>query len=366
VSAGSPRLYDLAPARPEAWFDEVLKQSPDFERACQIIGRSTLGLALIAGVRIASLTPSAMSQSNTLVEFSIGPDPAVHQVPLPEFREIVARHLLMPIEPVGLPDDPDVEALQKHVGGRYMLEAALFQVRPLELRHDLGLSEVMLEFNGVRHVLALEDFRDVMDERVRAELGLGEAEQGVAIDLGLVEQAARANQNKEWGATIAMLQPWLNPISMLLRTGESEELTEEVRGQLSDGLDLLGKAYANAGDLDAANEVLRLGVQWAGESSKAAGLFLALGRASMERGKHGEAIGLLRRAIGLGAEGKLVMPLLAVSLEARDQGLAAMVCLERARRLGAHHDAIEEVAAKLEIRLGEAWSAFAAWIRDTE
>ena len=72
MSAGSPRSYDLAAARPEGWFDEVLKQSPDFERASQIIGRSTLGLALVAGARIASLTPSAVSQSKTSIEFSIG------------------------------------------------------------------------------------------------------------------------------------------------------------------------------------------------------------------------------------------------------------------------------------------------------
>jgi len=364
VTGGSARVYELSAARPEGWFDEVLKQSPDFERACQIIGRATLGLGLVAGARIASLTPSPHGQNLTMVEFSIGPDPTARSVPLPEFRETIAHYLLTPIQNTGLTDNPDLEALQAHIGGRYMLEAALFSVRPIELRHDLGLSELTLEFNGVQHVLTLEDFRDVIDERVRAELGLGKQADEMAIDLALVDQAEQANANENWGATVAILTPWLTPISMLLRTGEAEELSEEVHARLSDGLDLLGTAYANMGDLDAANEVLRLGVQWAGESSKAGDLFLALGRASVAGEKHGEAIGLLRRAIRLGVDEEAVMPLLAQSLAARDQTLAAMVCLSRARALGAV--GLGAIEPGLQARLGDAWSRFEAWMTDSE
>jgi hypothetical protein len=340
----------------------VLEQSPDFERAAQIIGRSTLGLALIAGARIASLTPSATSQADTTVEFSIGPGSETHQVSLPEFRDIVAHYLLTPIEPAGLPEDAEVEAIQAHIGGRYMLAAALFSVKPLELKHDLGLSEIALEFNGVRHVLALDDFRDIIDERVRAELGLGDAGNEVAIDLGLVDRAEEANAEERWDATISMLSPWLNPISMLMRTGEADELADEVRSKLSHGLDLLGTAFASAGELDAANEVLRLGVQWAGESSKAGDLFFALGRASIQVGKHGEAIGLLRRAIGLGVDPKLVTPMLAESLEARDQTLAAKVCLEQAKALGADESFTSPLQEKLDARLGPTWHALTKFL----
>ena len=140
MAARSPRVYDLSSARPDGWFDEVLAQSPDFERACEIIGRSTLGLGLIAGARILSLTANPHSRDKTMVEFSIGQDPTVRQVPLPEFRATVGRYLLTPLESQNLPDEPEVEALQAHIGGRYMLEASLFHVQPLELRYDLGLS----------------------------------------------------------------------------------------------------------------------------------------------------------------------------------------------------------------------------------
>ena len=362
MAGSAPRIYDLTAARPDGWFDDVLRQSKDFERACQIIGRNTLGLALVAGVRVVSLTANAHTENLTTVEYSVGQDPRVKQVALPEFRQTIGRYLLAPLDEFDLPDDPGVEALQAHIGGRYLLEAALFHVQPLELRHEDGISEVTLEFNELRHVLSLEDFRDVMDERV----GIGQPESEVAIDLAIVDQAEEANAHGNWSATVAMLTPWLNPISMLLRTGEADELHEEVRGRLSESLDLLGTAYANMGDLDAANEVLRLGVQWAGDSSKAGDLFLALGRASVASEKHGEAIGLLRRAIRLGVDEGEILPLLARSLSARDQRLAAMVCIDRARTAGAHDADLAALNSRLEEEIGAAWPRFRAWMSDAE
>jgi len=365
MTDGTARVFELSAARPDGWFDEVLKQSKDFERACQIVGRNTLGLALIAGARVLSLTADPHSQDLTTVEFTIGQDPTVRQVPLPEFRETIAQYLLMPLQTPALPDEPGVDALQAHIGGRYLLEATLFQVSPIELRQEDGLSRITVEFNELRHVLTLEDFREVLDDRVRSELGLGPPDE-VSIDLAIVEQAEQANANGNWAATIAMLNPWLGPISTLLRTGEVKELAEEIHDRLSVSLDLLGTAYSGIGEHEAANEVLRLGVQWAGESGQAAKLFLTLGRASVSGGKHGEAIGLLRRAIRLGAEKQTALPLLARALSARDQALAAMVCADQARELGADVEDLDSVQEELEGRLGDAWPRFQAWIAEPE
>ena len=108
MTSGSPRVYDLSAARPDGWFEEVLAQSKDFERACEIIGRSTLGLGLIAGARILSLTANPHSEDLTTVEFSIGQDATVRQVPLSEFRETIGQLLLTPLQSWNLSDDPDV------------------------------------------------------------------------------------------------------------------------------------------------------------------------------------------------------------------------------------------------------------------
>jgi tetratricopeptide (TPR) repeat protein len=362
VTGDGPQAFDLSAARPDGWFDEVIKQSKDFEAASELIGRATLGLALVAGVRIVSLSPDPRGADLATVEFAMGPGATVREATVAEFRQAVGAALLTPLQPQALPESPDVEALQAYIGGRYLLEAALFDVQPLELRVELGLAEITLKFNDLRHVLALEDFRDVIDERVRTELGMARPGGEMAIDLAIVERAEEANTLGNFGATIAMLSPWLTPISMLLRTGEASELAEDVHGTLSVSLDLLGSAYAGIGEYEAANEVLRLGIQWAGDSTKAAGLYLALGRASVSAAKHGEAIGLLRRAITLGTSEAEALPLLAQSLAARDQNLAAMVCIERARAAGADAEILEPANDDLRARLGPAWPSFEAWL----
>jgi tetratricopeptide (TPR) repeat protein len=362
VSGGGARVFDLSAARPDGWFDQVIKQSKDFETASELIGRHTLGLALVAGVRIVTLTPDSQAPELTKVEFAMGPGEAVQEATLPVFRQVIGGALLSPLQPRSLPKSPGTEALQAYIGGRYLLEAALFDVQPLELRIEVGLAEITLKFNDLQHVLALEDFRDVIDERVRTELGMGRPSGEFAIDLTIVEKAHEANQDGNFGATIAMLSPWLTPISMLLRTGEAGELAEEVHGKLSTSLDLLGSAYAGLGEYEAANEVLRLGIQWAGDSSKAAGLYLALGRASVSAAKHGEAIGLLKRAITLGANEAEALPLLAQSLAARDQNLAAKVCIDRARAAGADPALLRAADEELCARFGRAWPRFEEWL----
>lgn len=82
----------------------------------------------------------------------------------------------------------------------------------------------------------------------------------------------------------------------------------------------------------------------------------------MSAAKHGEAIGLLRRAITLGASEAEALPLLAQSLAARDQNLAAMVCIERARAAGAGAAILEPADDDLRERLGSAWPSFQAWL----
>jgi hypothetical protein len=60
------------------------------------------------------------------------------------------------------------------------------------------------------------------------------------------------------------------------------------------------------------------------------------------------------------------LPLLAQSVSARDQRLAAMVCNERARELGANAGDLDAVGTELQTRLGEAWPRFQAWMRESQ
>ena len=354
------RVFDLSETWPGAWFEDVISQSEELRKVSELIGRNTTGLALVAGARIASLSVDPHFPDLTALEYSLGGEGEVHHTFVADFRRRIGAMLLRPIIPRPLPKEPTIEELQTYIGGRYLLEASLFGVEPIELRVGPSWSEIAIDFSELRHELSLEEFRDVIDDRVRSELGLLESEDTPSIDLALAEEAQEANARQDWDATIDMLTPWLTPVTMLLRSGEAEGLGPDVVECLSVGLELLGTAYVNSGDADAACEVLRLGIQWEGEGPRARDLYLRLGDACISGGKHGEAIGLFRRAISLGAAESEALPRLAKCFFEREQYLASMVCVQRALRAGATRTSVQDVELELRVRLSGSWTSFEA------
>ena len=153
---------------------------------------------------------------------------------------------------------------------------------------------------------------------------------------------------------------------MLLRTGEVAGLQAEVHDTLCVGLGLLGTAYAKVGQLHNADEVLRLGVQWAGDGDQSQDMFLRLGQTSLQGGHFGEAIGLLRRARSLGCSDSEVMPLLAQCYIARGHALAALACWRVAVRAGASLSAIETDVAVLIEQLGDDWTRVVSLIAGSD
>ncbi len=359
-------VYDLVEARPDDWFEDVLGKSSDYERVAQLIGRSTLGLALVAGIRISSLAVDPRVPELTTIEYRLSAESDARQATLTEFRRRIASDLLVPLQDKPLPREPSTAQLQAHIGGRYLLAASLFEVQPLTLERKDERSEITVEFGGIRHVLPLDDFREIIEERIRAELRLSGSPEENGFDLGVVERAQQAHAQQDWGGAIELLSPLLAPASMLLRTGQAAVLSQQVHETISTGLELLGTAHANDGHLAMATDVLRLGVQWVGDSEKAADLFLSLGDACMRAGKAGEAIGLLRRALKLGADSGLALSSLAECLHEREQYLAALVCLNRAAAAGAGGEALQALRDTVLAHLGEDWHAFERWLTADE
>jgi len=242
--------------------------------------------------------------------------------------------------------------------------AALFDLQPTELRVIDDHALIVVRFGDLERKLAIEDFRTLLADRVRNEMGVASTEHHTTVNLDAIDEAVDATERGDWYATISALSPWLTPISMLMRTGEAEALEQEVHETLGQGLGLLGTAYAKVGEVDTANEVLRLGVQWAGEGDQAQDLFLRLGETSVEAGRHGEAIGLLRRARALGCSDERVMRMLASSYDARGQKLAALVCARAAVRDGADEETVLAAITVLDPALETAWERFTEFIEN--
>ena len=101
-------------------------------------------------------------------------------------------------------------------------------------------------------------------------------------------------------------------------------MSPEHRNAVAEALGLLGYACIHLGEHPHGEEVLRLAVQYATADVAAAEAYLHLGRALVDQGRYGEAVGPLRRASHLGAPADEVWPLLARAWLERGRYLAAL------------------------------------------
>jgi hypothetical protein len=77
-------------------------------------------------------------------------------------------------------------------------------------------------------------------------------------------------------------------------------------------------------------------------------------------GRHGEAIGPLRRALAFGGDYTDVMPLLAQAFVARGRHVAAWACLKQAIDAGLDESTVSETVAQISKALGPAFGPWKA------
>lgn len=351
------RAIDLGPVRADGWFARLGDGSREFRQLCQIVGERFVAFGVIAGVQIRSLTVDRRSPDASLIDFSVGEGDAEQRLPLGEFRRRLATAMLSDEgAPSELPAEPSSDDLQAFIGVRTLLLAGVFDVEIRTLRIGGGLpAGVLISAATVDEELTPEDLRESLRDRVRAELARVRPQSPFAIDLARVPEASDALDAGDAARTIELLGAWPGPLSLLLRTAEGAALAPDTRSTLAQALGVLGSAYVRTERFEWAEEVLRLGIQWAQDGSAGAELFRRLAEAYVVRERHGEAIGLLRRALVLGASSVDVLPVLARCFAARERWVAALLCVEEADAAGVPPELVAEVRADAERVLGEPW-----------
>ncbi len=356
------RAIDLGPIRADGWFDRLGDGSREFRQLCQIVGDRFVAFGVIAGVQIRALTIDRRSPDASLIDFAVGEDEPEQRLPLNEFRRrLVTAMLSDEAALTELSAAPASDELQAFLGVRTLLLAGLFEVELLELRLGGGRPiGVQISVQGLEEELTPEDLREALRDRVRAELARARPQSPFAIDLSVVPEAKAALEAGDAARAIELLGAWPGPLSMLLRTAEGAALAPDARVTLAQALGVLGTAYVRTERFEWAEEVLRLGIQWAQDGTAGAEVFRRLADAYVVRERHGEAIGLLRRALVLGGSPAEVLPTLARCFAARERWVAALVCVEQAEAAGAPEEATAEVRALAERVLGDAWTRLRA------
>ncbi len=363
-----PLSFSLQSIRTDGWFERIGETIGSFHALCDIVGSNFFAFAMITGARITALTVDRRNPDNTLVDFVVGGGDGealaadTQRLTLGDFRRRLVSALTAE-EPIAPPPTrpTDTEALQLHVGVRYMLLAPLYGYELERLEVLPGGSVVSLRHDGDEETIALDRFRERIREHVREELDrVSRAQQRGAIELGRVAEAEAAAERGDQIRVLELLGAWPAPLAIFLRTPEGQLLNAETRATIARGLGLLGSACIALDEVEKGEEVLRLAVQYAGDGPAAAGIFTRLGTAMFNDSRPGEAIGPLRRAINLGAEGTEVWPLLADAFLARGRLLAALGAVTEARANGVAGTTLDQVHQRVMERLGD---RYARWRR---
>jgi tetratricopeptide (TPR) repeat protein len=359
--------FSLDSLRTDGWFERIGEGIGSFQALCEIVGERFFAFSIIVGARITALTVDRRSPDQTLVDFVVGVgenegDLDPQRLTLADFRRRLVGALLVEEdrEAPRPTRETDVEAIQLYVGVRYLLLAPLYGYSLRKLILDGKHAELRVLHDGAEETFALDTFRMRVRALVREELDRVATGARSAIDLSKVAEAEAAAIRKEWPKVIALLGAWPAPLAIFLRTPEGQMLGADARSLIAKGLGLLGSACVHLGEVEQAEEVFRIGIQYAQEGVAAAELFRRLGEALLLNDRAGEAIGPLRRALAFGGAASEVMPPLARAFLKRGRYVAAYACLRDALDSGvAERELVEEIR-QVEGALGPSLTAWRA------
>jgi hypothetical protein len=359
--------FSLDSLRTDGWFERIGEGIGSFQALCEIVGERFFAFSIIVGARITALTVDRRSPDQTLVDFVVGVGEAdgdldPQRLTLADFRRRLVGALLVEEDrEVPKPSrETDVEAIQLYIGVRYLLLAPLYGYSLRKLVFEGKHAELRVLHDGSEESFALDTFRMRIRALVREELDRVAAGARSAIDLSKVAEAEAAALRKEWPKVIALLGAWPAPLAIFLRTPEGQMLGADARSLIAKGLGLLGSACVHLGEVEQAEEVFRIGIQYAQDGVAAAELFRRLGEALLLNDRAGEAIGPLRRALAFGGPAAEVMPPLARAFLKRGRYVAAYACLRDAMDAGVvERDLVEEIRL-VEGALGPSLTAWRA------
>ncbi|HEX4517099.1 MAG TPA: hypothetical protein VH054_26320 [Polyangiaceae bacterium] len=363
--------FSLEAVRTDGWFERIGEGIGSFQALCEIVGERFFAYSIIVGARITALTVDRRTPDQTLVDFVVGlgdadADLEPQRLTLADFRRRLVGALLVEEDRDVPPPtrETDTEAIQLYIGVRYLLLAPLYGYSLQKLvvtpQQSQSLAQLWVRRDGAEEDYELETFRTRIRAHVREELERASSGQRSAIDLAKVAEAEAASLKGDWSKVVQLLGAWPAPLAIFLRTPEGQTLAPDARALISKGLGLLGSACVHLGEVEQAEEVFRIGIQYAQEGLAAADLFRRLGDALLKSGRAGEAVGPLRRATAFGASAQEISPLLGRALLERKRYVAAYACFREAIEAGVAERDLQDEIRQIETALGPALTAWKA------
>ncbi len=351
---GEARRYDLAAVTADGWFERVLGSVPALVQLCNALGEPLVALSLAAGVRIlsAAVDPGAgVVRGLQWARDEDGLEQSREGSPETLRAEVMA--LLLAEGDPALPvthDDPTL--LREAIGLRTTLLAPLFGLRLLTLHVGEDETRITVAHDRGEETVSLRQLRRFL--RSRAVEALQPRGRGFSIDLGEVALAREELAAGRHEAVVARLGTWITPLTMYLRSAEGQSMPPAQRAELARALGVLGASLEALGRADEAEEVLRLGTQWALDGEAAPDAYGALALCLVRMGRRAESIGLLRRALTFDPARVALRLELGKAYLASGRAVAALGVVRALRRDGVAEAALHDLDAEVHARLGEA------------
>jgi hypothetical protein len=361
------REFDLDAVRTDGWFERIGEGIGSFQALCEIIGERFFAFSIIVGARITALTVDRRNPDLSLVDFVVGlgdGDEGLEpqRLTLADFRRrLVGALLVEDDKPAPAPTrETEIEVIQLYIGVRYLLLAPLYgySLRKLVLGQEGDDApegdggQLVVMHDGLEETHELDAFRFRVRSLVREELDRVAGGARSAIDLSKVTEAEAAALQGDWTKVVQLLGSWPAPLAIFLRTPEGQLLTPDARALIAKGLGLLGSACVQLNEVEQAEEVFRIGIQYAQEGLAAADLFRRLGEALLKSDRPGEAIAPLRRAVAFGGSPADVMLPLARAFLRRKKWVAAYACVRDAIEAGVAEREVADELRQIEAALG--------------
>lgn len=318
---------DLGPLRADGWYEDFLESMEEADLLGLVFGRHGLGYLLLAGVKVESVEFDQADPSGSLIGIGL-PDGRIAKAPA---RLLVRKAVEAIADQLRLsgpePMSGNVEEVREYIGARTFLVAALFDIAVSRLRIYLDRRAVVDVTDGddVRHV-ELRELRELLADRMLEDLAsVDEAR----LDAATLAEAEAAAERGDYDLVLERLEPLANMLASTLRSGALASMPPEVRANVVEAVELLGRAYSAKGDGATAEMLWRLGAQGCKGEAESARLYLRLGESALVRGAAGEAIGTLRRAAALGARPREYAVALSTALSDRGRHVAALATMQR-------------------------------------
>ena len=368
MSDPKSREFELDAVRTDGWFERIGEGIGSFQALCEIVGERFFAFSIIVGARITALTVDRRNPDLSLVDFVVGAGDSddglePQRLTLADFRRRLVGALLVDDDkPAPAPTrETDVEAIQLFIGVRYLLLAPLYgySLRRLVLAGADRPSSSSCTTASRRRTSSTRSGSACAPSSARSSSAPRPGR--AAPSTSRRSPRPRPRRSRPNGRRSSSSSGrWPAPLAIFLRTPEGQMLTPDARGLIAKGLGLLGSACVHLGEIEQAEEVFRIGIQYAQEGVAAAELFRRLGEALLQSDRAGEAIGPLRRALAFGGSPAEVMPPLARAFLKRKRWVAAYACLRDALEAGVGEREIAEELRSTESALGVALTAWKA------